>query len=92
MQNQSYSIKNENNAQKDLSMFMTAPNDNTLNESEGLDQLINSFDDRELQVNIKQNFEDQIFNKRKNPQFKSKTIYNEGKHKMKLVDKRRLSS
>jgi hypothetical protein len=34
-------------------MFMTAPNDNTLNESEGLDQLINSFDDRELKVNIK---------------------------------------
>lgn len=52
MQNQSYSIKKENNAQKDLPMFMTAPNDNYLNESEGLDQLINSFDDRELQVNI----------------------------------------
>lgn len=39
---------------------MTAPNDNYLNESEGLDQLLNSFDDRELQVNIKQNYEDQI--------------------------------
>ena len=39
---------------------MTAPNDNYLNESEGLDQLLKSFDDRELQVNIKQNYEDQI--------------------------------
>ena len=29
-------------------MFITAPNDNYLNESEGLDQLINLFDDREL--------------------------------------------
>jgi len=29
-------------------MFMTAPNDNYLNESEALDHLINSFDDREL--------------------------------------------
>ncbi len=52
MQNQSLSSKDENNGNKGQLMFMTAPNDNYLNEIEALDNLINSFDDRELQLNI----------------------------------------